>query len=105
MGNNDVLLRTGNPLLALGPEHAATIAKSGFSKNDVKAFIHERARIPRKTFHEKAIQRSYPDLDENSLIPIASKKEDIIVIVVGGPGKHSSFLPTFGQSQAVTKAV
>ena len=105
MGNNDVLLQYGEPILALGPEHAATIAKGGFSKSDVKAFIHEKARIPRKRFFERAIQRYYPDLDENALIPVTPKKEDIIVIVVGGPGKHSSFLPTFGRSHSITKAI
>ncbi len=106
MGNNNVLNQSGNPILALGPEHAATIARSGFSKSDVKAFIHEKARIPRRSFHEKVIQRRYPNLDESALIPITSKKEDIIVIVVGGPGKHSCFLPTFGSSRSSpTKAI
>ncbi len=105
MGNNDVLLQNGEPIIALGPEHAAMIAKDGFSKNDIKAFIHEKARIPRKRFFKSAIQRYYADLDEDALIPITSKKEDIIVIVVGGPGKHSSFLPTFGRSRSVTRAL
>lgn len=105
MGNNNVLFQCGEPIIALGPEHAATIAKDGFSKNDVKAFIHENARIPRRKFFERAIQRYYPDLDENALIPITPDKEDIIVIVVGGPGKHSSILPTFGPSRSITRAI
>ncbi|MFC1977843.1 hypothetical protein ACFLWS_06250 [Chloroflexota bacterium] len=105
MGNNNVLLQSGTPILALGPEHAAIIAKDGFSKNDIKAFIHEKARIPRKRFFESAIKRYYADLDEDALMPITPKKEDIIVIVVGGPGKHSAFLPTFGQSHSATRAL
>jgi len=105
MGNNNILLQSGEPILALGPEHAATIARGGFSKSDVKAFIHEKARIPRRRFGEKVIQRYYPNLDENALIPIVPRKEDIMVIVVGGPGKHSSFLPTFGYSHSITKAI
>lgn len=105
MGNNNVLLQSGEPIVALGPEHAATIAKSGFSKSDVKAFIHHKARIPQRAFYERAIQRYYPNLDENALISITPEKEDIMVIVVGGAGKHSSFLPTFGQTRSVTKAV
>ena len=84
MGNNNILFRCGEPIIVLGPEHPATIAKDGFSKNDVKTFIHENARIPRRRFHERAIQRYYPDLDENALIPVTPEKEDIIVIVVGG---------------------
>ena len=108
MGNNNILLQAGEPVIALGPEHAATIAKSGFSKSDVKAFLHERARIPLGTFYKGAqgrVARNNPDLGEESLMPITPDKEDLIVIVVGGPGKHSSFLPTFGRTRSVTKAI
>ncbi len=104
MGSNNFLRRQGNPVLALGPEHAATIAKGGFSKSDVRAFVYEKARIPRRKFYKGAIQQYYADLDEDALIPITAKKEDLIVIVVGGPGKHSSFLPVF-EVQSVTKAI
>ena len=104
MGSNNILVGRGNPILALGPEHAATIAKDGFSKNDVKAFIYEKARIPRREFSERAIKRYYANMDEDALIPVVARKEDLIVIVVGGPGKHSSFLPVFG-SQSVIKAI
>ncbi len=68
------------------------------------SFIHEKARIPRRRFYESAIQHYYPNLDDDALIPITLKKEDIIVIVVGGTGKHSSFLPGF-LSLSVTKAI
>ena len=105
MGSNNVLLQGGEPIVALGPEHAATIARDGFSKDDVKAFLHQHARIPRKRFFDRAIERYYSDLDEDALIPITVNKEDIMVIVVGGPGKHSSFLPTFGKTRSVTKAI
>ncbi len=105
LGNNNVLLQSGSPILALGPEHAATIARGGFSKSDVKAFIHEKARIPRRRFHERTIQRHYPNLDENALIPIIPEKDNIMVIVVGGPGKHSSFLPSLSHVHPITKAI
>jgi len=105
MSNNNVLLQSGEPILALGPEHAATIANNGFSKGDIRAFIHQKARIPQRRFYRRAIQRYYPNLDENALISITPNKEDIMVIVVGGAGKHSSFLPTFGQTRSITKAI
>ena len=104
-GNNNVLVQQGQPIIALGPEHAATLAKDGFSKSDLKAYLHEKARVPRKAFHERTIERYYSNLEEDALLPITSKKEDIIVIVVGGPGKHTSFLPTLGESYSITKAI
>jgi hypothetical protein len=38
-------------------------------------------------------------------IPAVQKPEDIIIAVIGGAGKHSAFVPTFGATKAVTRAV
>ena len=107
LGNNNVrgtLGGDGDALLALGPEHAATIAKSGFSKKDVRDYLWEKARIPRKAFYERAREKHYQNMPEDSMIPPTIKKEDLIIIVVGGPGKHSSYLPGH-TSHLVTKII
>jgi hypothetical protein len=36
---------------------------------------------------------------------MTQKAEDLIVIVTGGAGKHSSWVPTFGNTRAVTRAL
>ena len=42
----------------------------------------------------------------DDMVPIISRPEDLIVIVLGGFGRHSSWLPTFGDStKAVTRAI
>lgn len=105
MGNNNILRQQGNPVLVLGPEHAATIAREGLSKSDVKSIIHEKTKIHLSRFYERAIQHCYPRADRAAAVSITPDKEDLMVIVAGGPGKHSSFLPTFGHCQAVTKAI
>ncbi len=105
MGSNNLRFQRGNVILALGPEHANTISNGGFSKGDVKAYIHDKARIPRIRFGERALQYLFYNFDEDALIPIVPAKEDIIIIVVGGPGKHSSWLPPFSNSRAITKAI
>jgi hypothetical protein len=33
------------------------------------------------------------------------KPEDLIVIVTGGAGKHSQYVPTFGNTRAATRAL
>ena len=33
------------------------------------------------------------------------KPEDLSVIVTGGAGKHSAYIPTFGNTRAVTRAL
>jgi len=94
-GSNNVLFQEGSPVIALCPEHAATIAKDGFSKNDVRSYIYDKGRIPLKRFSTRAIEKHYSGWDENALVPLTAHKEDIIIIVVGGPGKHSAYLPAF----------
>ena len=103
-GSNNVKNQTGSPVIALSPEHAATIATDGFSKNDVRTYIHEKGRIPLKRFFKRAIEKYYSGWDENTLVPITACKDDIIIIVVGGPGKHSAYLPAFS-SIPITKAI
>jgi len=103
-GSNNVMGQDGSPVIALGPEHAATIAADGFSKNDVRTYIHEKGRIPLKRFHKRAIEKYYPGWDENAMVPITAHKEDITIIVVGGTGKHSAYIPTTGEP-SVTRPI
>jgi hypothetical protein len=31
--------------------------------------------------------------------------DDIHIVITGGPGKHSAFIPTFGTSKSVTRKI
>jgi hypothetical protein len=44
-------------------------------------------------------------LADDTLIPIAYKPEDIAIIVAGGPGTHSVYVPTFGHTRSVTRKI
>ncbi|MDZ7726899.1 MAG: hypothetical protein U5Q44_01175 [Dehalococcoidia bacterium] len=102
-GSNNVLAR-GEPVLALGPEHAATIANDGYSREDVQRYVFENARYPGDRVSPEFLQMLNERLqggDARGLttddgLPIAETAEEIHVIVAGGPGKHSSWMPTFG---------
>ena len=54
-GANDIYF-DGLPLLVIGPEHAATIAKDGYSKADVKKFIYEHGRIPLGNMSDEVLE-------------------------------------------------
>jgi hypothetical protein len=103
-GSNNVLFQEGTPVIALCPEHAATIADDGFSKNDVRNYIYEKSKIPLKRFYKRQIEKYYSGWDEHALIPITAHKEDLIIIVIGGTGKHSAYLPAF-LPPSVTKPI
>ena len=107
-GSNNIYLG-GEPVVVLGPEHAHTIASSGWAKADFKRRLWERARVRLDRFSAENLARFAviaperfvgrpPDAD----VPWCVAPDDLVVIVAGGPGKHSSVIPTFGATRAVT---
>ncbi len=105
-GSNN-LLGGGWPLLSLGPEHAATIARDGFTKRQVKEFLFEHARFPLARLgpeyqRYQTARRGAVDAAD-TMLPIVRAAEDISVIVVGGAGKHSAWHPTFGDGTRPTR--
>ena len=103
-GSNNILSR-GSPVLAFGPEHAATVAAEGWSREDVQSYVCQNARYPLTEFSDELFQViqehteqgvPVPLFERDAMAPIADNPESIHVIVAGGPGKHSAWLPTFG---------
>jgi hypothetical protein len=103
----------GQPVIAFGPEHAATAASGGMSKADVKKWLHERAWLPLSAFSKETIERRFrrkraelfADAPLDRKVHMWGKPEDLVVIVTGGAGKHSQYVPTFGNTLAVTRAL
>ena len=48
---------TAQPAFVFGPEHAATIAKDGYSKADVKKYLFEHGRVPLGSLSDENIER------------------------------------------------
>jgi len=107
-GNNN-LYKVGDLFVALGPEHAATIAAGGYSKKDVQEYIFEHARVPvgkmspEQLTHMRAGRDDFVEPD--GTLRMAQGSGAINVVVAGGPGKHSMWIPTFGVSYSVTRAI
>src|SRR5438093_270867 len=99
-------------LIVLGPEHAQTIAKDGFGRDDVQRFIFEHARLPLRTLKLGGMWgiQDWPRwmhavTDDDALLPQVPSPEDVMVIVAGGPGKHSAVVPNCTFSRAVSRPV
>jgi hypothetical protein len=109
--NNAASVIRGDLLVAFGPEHAHTIASGGLGKRDVQQFLFDRARnkvglLKLRAMYKAENWPSWVDVDnDEALCPIVGKPEDIHVVVTGGPGKHSAFIPTFGTSRSVTRKI
>jgi hypothetical protein len=103
----------GEVMVLLGPEHAATIAADGFTKDDVRRILFEQARIPMSRWSSENIERRlrrflngrHKDSPLDTLIGPVQNADDIVLMVVGGPGKHSMYIPTNGKSWSVTRPI
>lgn len=98
-------------LLILGPEHAASIAGSGWSRRQVREYLFHATHRRRD---ELALGGMYgmrdwpPALEAMPLgaqIPLVPTSDDILVMVAGGQGKHSAALPSFGATVSVTRRI
>jgi len=106
------LYSQGHPVLVLGIEHAGFFAAAGWSKHDIQRALFERARQPWGLMKHRGKSKGprFPEFvdqnDDNSMVPIIREPRDLIVIVAGGAGGKSMFLPTAGgQSLSVSKPV
>jgi hypothetical protein len=105
-GNNNILYKSGEPLLIPGPEHARILANSGYSKVQLKDYVYRNARIPKKAYSKKHQEIQFADYREDDLIPVIQKPEDLMVVVAGGAGKHTLFCPTYAiRTGSVTKKI
>ena len=102
---------TLRPLLVLSPILAETIARAGWSKDDVKRYLYEHARTPAwrvEAFTEKwldfrigSLERQvnlgrlpkafHQSNDPNRLVPIVLEPDDFMVVVSGDPLRTNAY--------------
>ena len=102
----------GAPWLVISPEHAEVLKRGGLSKADVKRRLWAESKIAAGRFAAKDYARVQhtrgPELGKigpDTLLPVSPRPEDIGIVVAGGPGTHSVYIPTFGQTRAVTREI
>ena len=104
----------GEVMLVVCPSHAETIANDGWSKQHFKEYLYEKARKPvglvklgglygrevKRNFWPRWVNRD----DDNEMVPLVRRASEITIVVAGGPGRHSAFLPGWA-TPSVTVAV
>jgi hypothetical protein len=119
VGNNEIYFNEdSHPHVNLGPEHAEVIAEDGWTKQDVKRFIYDQARVPKYLFDGHGMDFNYgEDVSEkpwpthfnvgtpHQMIGMCPSPDNVIITVAGGPGRQSAVLPTFGDTAAQTVPV
>ncbi|HEY2301447.1 MAG TPA: hypothetical protein VGH66_06120 [Acidimicrobiales bacterium] len=109
MGQNNMTISQGEYFVALGPEHAAAAASHGWSRRDISSYLFDKARLPlatvRANFESLAWSPWLRSLADTDLVPMTGHPDNIRVFVCGGPGKHSSVVPSWGMTSSVTLPV
>jgi len=91
----------GPTLLVFSPEHAQTLHRDGWTIEAIQHRVFDLARIPTlqvSVENQEAFGRSgrRPEHGGYSITP---KPEDIHIVVAGGAGKHSAWIPSFGATE------
>lgn len=113
LGSNHPYLM-GESFVVLCPEHAQVCADGRFRKSDVKQFLFDTARNEHRRLKMGGIYgadtskyNTWPHwIDrkrDDVMVPICRRPEDIAVIVAGGPGRHSAYLPGWSSRSAIRK--
>ena len=118
IGSNNTWVHDAEVFVMLCPEHARSIADDGWGRRDVQDFLFDESRIPLGRLR----YRGYPDYgpdeltartvmwprwmraleDDDHTVPIVTDPGKFRIVVVGGAGKHSAVLPSWGMTKSVT---
>ena len=88
-------------LLILSPDHAHRLAGVGWTKESIRKYIHERARIPLAEaeaagiflrFSESLMKQLALTNDRNMPVPVTETPKDLNIVVAGGTGNGNSTL-------------
>lgn len=106
---NNNAVSSGHCAVVIGPEHALTIASKGWTRHDVRSYLHMNAW---NLFRELAFDHRYGRIynrnlprwyrrDPDSRIPIVPSPDHIHLFVIGGAaGRFSAFIPGWGHMTA-----
>ena len=87
----------GELLVIMGSEHAKMVADEGWYKQDVKRYIHENTLVPVE-FGDRGGRKLDEKWINNDMVRITRSTEDVVIVVAGGPGRHSMIAHGFGTS-------
>lgn len=85
-------------MFAVCPEHAEIFARQGYDKTAIRAALFEMARVPHNLISDENLEllsKRRPQWFENSShhVGAVDRPEDIWLVVAGGAGAKSAYLP------------
>jgi len=97
-------------LLVICPEHAAILANSGYSKAAIRKALFESARVPHEKISQENLQllaNRRPQWFQGAAreLPVIDRPEDLWILVAGGKGAKSAYIPGRTGTKLQTAAV
>ena len=95
-------------LIVMCPEHAAIFSAGGYSKDDIRQELFQKARLPHEKFSEENLEliaKRRPHCFQAGHareIPIVDSPADIWIVVAGGKGPKSAFIPSWVEVKLTT---
>jgi hypothetical protein len=102
------LLGGGEPLCILPPEWAAQFHGEGYTKQQAKRAIWERATLPVANLPPAMRMRRMSAASDPSadIIRVAEKADDLMIVVAGGVGRKAAYAPTWGgTTRAISREI
>jgi len=102
----------GAPWLVFSPEHAAVLNRAGLSKAEVKRRLwHDSKMAAGRMAREDLVRTQAARVSElgeigpDTMLPVSPTPDEIGIIVAGGAGTHTVYVPSFGPTGAVTREI
>ena len=101
-GIGGISLTYYRPMLLIAPGHAAILAREGWTKDDVRQYLHLHCRISAEEYRRSACtcfpapRKWLEAADSKAMVHLYDKPEDIQMVVVGGmAGKSAAYAGHF----------
>jgi hypothetical protein len=105
-------IHAGAPWVILSPQHAQLFGEAGWSKAEVKRRLWEASKMRAGRSLGSEFERMKnaraaelgvvtPDM----MVPVSAQPDDISVLVAGGAGSHSVFIPVSAHTKSTTVAI
>jgi hypothetical protein len=97
--------------VCLSPEHAGDMARSGLSKSDVQQYLFAHCRLPVSALKHRGYYSPgcwnglVDEEDSDAMVPIVSDPSKLWIIVAGGDGRHTTWMPAWNVCEGATEVV
>ncbi|MDO8208875.1 hypothetical protein [Conexibacter sp. CPCC 206217] len=112
IGSNNMQLQRGEALVVICPDHARILAGGGLTIADVQRFLWSGSTVRGHEFPpamRNLLTRWRPDefalVGEQTAVPLVRTPEEIALVVAGGSGGHSCYVPGFADGALVTRSI